>query len=74
MRSLITEKQADKVELLDGVRFIAENGWALVLPDADMPMFRVYSEGNSPEAAESISGQYIDKIGSMLDAHLRSPV
>ncbi len=74
MRSLITEKQADKVELLDGVRFIAENGWALVLPDADMPMFRVYSEGNSPEAAESISGQYIDKIGSMLVAHLRSPV
>ncbi|NJD03634.1 MAG: nucleotidyltransferase [Ruminiclostridium sp.] len=67
MRSLITEKQSDKVELLDGARFIAENGWALVLPDADMPMFRVYSEGDSPEAAEIISGQYIEKIGSMLD-------
>jgi len=37
MRTLITEKDQEKVELLDGVKFILENGWALVLPDADMP-------------------------------------
>jgi hypothetical protein len=30
-------------------------------------MFRIYSEGNSPEAAEIISAQYIDKISSLLD-------
>ena len=68
MRSLITEKQTDKVELLDGVRFITKNGWALVLPDADMPLFRIYSEGNTPEMADSMSEQYIGKITSLLDA------
>ncbi len=67
MRSLITDKHTDKVELLDGVRFIDEKGWALVLPDADMPLFRVYSEGNTPEMAERISEQYIDRINSLLD-------
>lgn len=67
MRSLITEKHTEKVELLDGVRFINENGWALVLPDADLPMFRVYSEGKTPEMADNISGQYIDKINKLLD-------
>ena len=66
MRTLITDKHTDKVELLDGVRFILENGWALVLPDADLPLFRVYSEGATPELAEQISEQYINKINSLL--------
>jgi Nucleoside-diphosphate-sugar pyrophosphorylase involved in lipopolysaccharide biosynthesis/translation initiation factor 2B, gamma/epsilon subunits (eIF-2Bgamma/eIF-2Bepsilon) len=66
MRTLITEEALDKVELLDGVRFITEKGWALVLPDADLPFFNVYSEGDSPESAENISNQYVTKIRSIL--------
>ncbi|HOQ36576.1 MAG TPA: mannose-1-phosphate guanyltransferase [Acetivibrio sp.] len=67
MRTLITEKTGDKVELLDGVKFILENGWSLVLPDADMPLCRVYSEGISPDVAETISNKYIDKIKAIIN-------
>jgi len=67
MRTLITEKNGEKVELLDGVKFILENGWALILPDADMPLCRVYSEGDSPLIAESISDKYLDKIKSIIN-------
>jgi len=67
MRTLITEKDQEKVELLDGVKFILENGWALVLPDADMPLCRVYSEGVTPEVAETISDKYIDKIKAIIN-------
>lgn len=67
MRSLITEKHGGKVELQFGVRFVTEEGWALVLPDAEMPLFRVYSEGNTQEAADNIAGQYIDKISMLLE-------
>ena len=57
-----------KIELLDGVKFIRENCWALVLPDADKPMLRVYSEGLTPTNAEDISDFYIDKIKTILNA------
>ncbi|MCX7710032.1 MAG: mannose-1-phosphate guanyltransferase [Clostridia bacterium] len=68
MRTLITEKCEEKVELLDGVKFISRNGWALVLPDADKPLCRVYSEGESPEDAELISDKYTEKIKAIIDA------
>jgi mannose-1-phosphate guanylyltransferase / phosphomannomutase len=67
MRTLITEKDTEKVELLDGVKFIRENGWALVLPDADKTMLRVYSEGAASVIAEDISDFYIDKIKVILN-------
>ncbi|NMB32892.1 MAG: NTP transferase domain-containing protein [Clostridium sp.] len=68
MRTLITEKSDHKVELLDGVKFIFEDGWALVLPDADMPLCRVYSEGVTPDVAETFSNKYLDKIGSIINS------
>lgn len=67
MRTLITEKNGDRIELLDGVKFIFENGWALILPDADLPLFRVYSEGVSPKIAETISDSYLQKIKVIID-------
>lgn len=67
MRNLITETGTEKMELLDGVKFMLESGWALVLPDADMPMLRVYSEGRSQEAAEGIAEMYLEKIKAVLD-------
>lgn len=67
MRTLITEKNGEKVELLDGVKFILQNGWALVLPDADKPLCRVYSEGVSPLDAETISDKYVEKIKKIIN-------
>jgi mannose-1-phosphate guanylyltransferase/phosphomannomutase len=69
MRRLITENSEENIELLDGVKFISKDGWALVLPDADMPLFRVYSEGETPRAADEISEKYIRKIRSVIEAN-----
>ncbi|TYQ15170.1 UNVERIFIED_CONTAM: mannose-1-phosphate guanylyltransferase/phosphomannomutase [Acetivibrio alkalicellulosi] len=68
MRTLITEKNGEKVELLDGVKFIFENGWVLILPDADMPLCRVYSEGENPDIAEEISDKYLEKIKHIINS------
>ncbi|WP_114296655.1 mannose-1-phosphate guanyltransferase [Anaerobacterium chartisolvens] len=67
MRTLITDKNNERIELIDGVKFIMDNGWALVLPDADMPLCRVYSEGKSPEIAETISEYYLEKINHIVN-------
>lgn len=68
MRTLITEKNGEKVELLDGVKFILENGWALILPDADLPLCRIYSEGDTPNVADIISEKYLEKIKAIINS------
>lgn len=61
MRKLI-EEQERKKELLDGVKVFHEKGWALVLPDSDEPVCRIFSEGASMEAAEELTAMYADKV------------
>lgn len=67
MRTLITEKNGEKLELLEGVKFILEDGWSLILPDADMPLCRIYSEGNTPHIAEQLSERYLIKIKAIIN-------
>ena len=68
MRQLIDEIRGQRVELLDGVKVYHENGWALVLPDADQPQYHVYTEGYSYEFAESLADFYINKINQLQNS------
>jgi len=65
MRQLIEETAGDQVELIDGIKVYHENGWALVLPDAELPKYQVYSEGYSHEFAEGLADFYINKINEL---------
>ena len=66
IRKLIGERTSENMELLDGVKVFHPNGWTLVLPDPEEPVCRVFSEGVSMEAAESLSDFYIDKINNIV--------
>ncbi len=63
MRKLIEEEKG-KTELLDGVKVFHDQGWALILPDSDEPVCRIFSEGTSMEAAEELTAMYADKVNS----------
>lgn len=62
MRHLIEEQQGQAVELVDGVKVFHEDGWALVLPDSEEPICRVFSESHNMEIAESLTDLYVEKI------------
>jgi mannose-1-phosphate guanylyltransferase/phosphomannomutase len=64
MRWLIQEetKGDNVVELFEGVKIHHKDGWALVLPDSDEPVCRIYSEGVSEEYAEELTQFYEEKI------------
>lgn len=68
MRSLIEEegKGSKEIELFEGIRINHDNGWALILPDSDEPICRVYSEGFSEEYAEELATIYEKKIQEIL--------
>ncbi|MFZ5595429.1 MAG: sugar phosphate nucleotidyltransferase [Bacillota bacterium] len=62
IRSIIEEPGKQDMMLLDGVKVFHPEGWALVLPDPEEPVCRIFSEGSSMEIAESLADFYVDKI------------
>ncbi len=62
MRRLIEDARNEKIELIDGVKIYTENGWTLVLPDCEEPVFRVISEAESIETAAKLTDYYAGKI------------
>lgn len=66
LRELAEEESSRRLELIDGLKVYHEEGWALLLPDADEPFYHVYSEATSPARAEDLCRQYADKIGRLV--------
>lgn len=62
MRRLIEDAKNTQVELLDGIKVFSEEGWILILPDCEEPVFKLVSEGTTQEAAEQLANSYIKKI------------
>lgn len=65
MRALFEENKDRPIEAIDGLKVFHDNGWALVLPDAEEPVFQIYSEGTSPEEAEELARLYMEKINEL---------
>jgi Nucleoside-diphosphate-sugar pyrophosphorylase involved in lipopolysaccharide biosynthesis/translation initiation factor 2B, gamma/epsilon subunits (eIF-2Bgamma/eIF-2Bepsilon) len=52
MRRIINDNKDKKAELLDGIKLYLDDGWVLIIPDADTPAFKIISEGSSAIAAQ----------------------
>ena len=65
MRRLIEENQGKDVELIDGVKIQHPEGWVLVLPDPEQPLYQVYGEGSSDETSDYLTKTYVEKIQEM---------
>ncbi|MFX4262020.1 sugar phosphate nucleotidyltransferase [Pelotomaculum propionicicum] len=65
IRRLVQDRPASDFEILDGIKIFHPDGWALVLPDPDEPVCRVFSEGSTMEIAEELTDMYIKKINEI---------
>lgn len=65
MRQLIEENRGKDVELIDGVKIQHPEGWVLVLPDPEEPLYQIYGEGSSEEKSDSLTETYVEKIQEM---------
>jgi len=52
---------------IDGIRVDEDGGaeWALILPDADRPLFHVVAEGDSQPAADALAEKYAGVVGAI---------
>jgi mannose-1-phosphate guanylyltransferase/phosphomannomutase len=62
IRQIIQEQPGNMIETMEGVKIYNDDGWVLILPDAELPVCKVISESHSQEFAEELSSFYADKI------------
>ncbi len=59
MRILSEQYRERNEEPIDGVKIdLGGDGWVLVLPDADRPLFHVLAESRSRDAAQALADKY----------------
>lgn len=71
MRYLMEEAKGTTVELIDGIKFVEEHGWTLVLPEEDRPGFHLYIQARTPDRAEELAIRYMRKIFEYRDCKQR---
>ncbi|MGD0153192.1 MAG: sugar phosphate nucleotidyltransferase [Thermacetogeniaceae bacterium] len=62
LRKLAEDAGEAQAEIPEGIKLRHPEGWALVLPDADEPVCRVFAESFNYETAKSLTDMYAQKI------------
>lgn len=65
MRMLLEEFSDDQLELTEGIKILHEEGWSLVLPDDEEPLFTIYTEASSLGKAQEITRKYVSMVNRM---------
>ncbi len=68
MRTLMEQLAEEDAELVlvDGIKVVSEQGWALVVPDPEDPVTHVWAEGSDLPASESLAAAFVERIRGML--------
>ncbi len=66
MRVLVEQAKDRRVDLVDGVRIHHVDGWALVLPDPELPITSVVAEASTDSAADQLADEYVRRIEQLV--------
>ena len=66
MRTLVEQLANEELVLIDGVKTVLADGWALMLPDPEEPVTHVWAEAASPSEARSRAQDFARRIRKLL--------
>jgi mannose-1-phosphate guanylyltransferase/phosphomannomutase len=66
MRRVLERSAEQQVLMVDGIKVVHDDGWALVLPDPEHPLTHVVAEAASPVAAKARADSYASLIREVL--------
>jgi mannose-1-phosphate guanylyltransferase/phosphomannomutase len=66
MRTLVERSEDRQLVLVDGVKILEDDGWALVLPDPEEPVTHVWAEAPSEAQAGARSQEYAVRLRQLL--------
>ncbi len=62
MRRMMEHTESRKRELIDGIRVLFDDSWALVIPSVDEALFRVFAEAPTQKEAKALIREYAKLI------------
>jgi mannose-1-phosphate guanylyltransferase/phosphomannomutase len=68
MRHVASAAVPGRLMLLDGVKVVEEDRWALVIPLADEPACRIWAEAPSHDEAEALADRYVQLVESVVES------
>ena len=66
MRTLVERMKDRELVLVDGVKVLHDEGWALMLPDPEEPLTHVWAEGATEREAKALAQEYSRRIRQLL--------
>jgi mannose-1-phosphate guanylyltransferase/phosphomannomutase len=66
MRRVVEDVKDHELLLVDGVKILHDDGWALILPDPDEPVTHVWAEGPADADARRLAQEYARRIRQLL--------
>ncbi len=66
MREIAEGAGGDEVELIDGVKIIEGDRWALVLPDPEEALTHIWAEAPSDTEARTLAHDYLHRVRQLL--------
>ena len=66
MRTLVELSKDRRLELIDGVKVLHDDGWVLALPDPEEPVTHIWAEGPDGASAKSLAQEYVRRIRQTL--------
>ncbi len=66
MRTMVERMKDEELVLIDGVKVVYDDGWALVLPDPEKPITHVWAEGSTAGEARSRAQEFARRIRQLL--------
>ncbi len=66
MRSMMERHLKDRVDLTDGVKVFVDDGWVLVVPDADRPEYHVIASTLDPARSNRLVEEYSQLVRAVV--------
>ena len=66
MREMLERAKGRDTVLVDGVKILHDDGWALVLPDPEEPVVHVWAEAGSDREANRLAEEYARRITEIV--------
>ncbi len=66
MRAMMERHLRDRVDLTDGVKVFFDDGWVLVVPDADRPEYHIIASTLDPARSRALVEQYSALVRSVV--------
>lgn len=67
MRRMTEKLREGRVSLVDGIKvFLDDSEWALILPDAEEPIFHVYTEAGDEDRAQQLAAEYMESLQAVI--------